>query len=162
MNRFSPLEDVKSVESILAHISFLGGVSDSERNEIFRLFEVGRFKKDEFVSRRGEEASHIYIIRTGRIDLLITDNDVAIKKREFNIGDCFGEAAMLSMINNTASFRAAEDSELIVLSRRSLNQLRRKDINLFCILILNLARELARKLQYTDEMLLKHGQEFGG
>jgi CRP-like cAMP-binding protein len=61
---------------------------------------------------------------------------------------------MLSMINHTASFVAAEPSELIVLSRRALNQLRKDDADLFCRLILNLARDLARKLQYTDEMLL--------
>ena len=60
------------------------------------------------------------------------------------------------MINNTASFVAAEDCELIVLSRQALNKLRGNDLKLFSLLILNLARELARKLQYTDEMLLKH------
>ena len=64
-------------------------------------------------------------------------------------------------INNTASFVAAEDSELIVLSRRALNQLRREDPHLFCILIMNLARELARKLQFTDEILLKHEHKYG-
>ena len=51
---------------------------------------------------------------------------------------------------------ALEDSELIVLSRQSLNTLRRADQDLFCILILNLARELARKLQFTDEIMLRH------
>jgi len=66
---------------------------------------------------------------------------------------------LLSMNNNTASFVAAEDSEIIVLSRRSLNHLRKEDPDLFSILILNLARELARKLQYTDEILLRNHRE---
>jgi len=161
MKKYMPLKDVEPVISILSKISFLGGVSDAQRNEIFRLLEIVFFKKGEYVSKRGEEPSHIYIIKTGKIDLLITDNEVAVRKREFNVGDCFGEAAMLSMINNTASFVAAEDSELIVLSRRALNQLRREDPHLFCILIMNLARELARKLQFTDEILLKHEHKYG-
>ena len=156
MKRFSPLTDVESVISILSQISFLGGVSDSQREEIFRLFEMGTFKKGEYISRKGEEPSHIYIIRSGAIDLMVTDQEVALRKRGFGVGDCFGEAAMLSMINNTASFVAAEDCELIVLSRQALNKLRGNDLKLFSLLILNLARELARKLQYTDEMLLKH------
>ena len=99
--------------------------------------------------------SHIYIIKKGKIDLYLSYEGTPIKKREFNVGDCFGEAAMLSTINNTASFVAAEDCELIMLSRRALNQLRGEDPKVFCILIMNLARELARKLQYTDEMLLR-------
>lgn len=159
MKEYTPLQDVNSVMSILSKISFLGGVSDSQRDEIFRLLEIGRFKKGEYVSRRGEEPSHIYIIKKGKIDLLITDRDVTFKKREFNVGACFGEAALLSMINNTASFVAAEDSELIVLSKRALNRLRGNDPKVFCILIINLARELARKLQYTDDILLKHDYE---
>jgi len=59
---------------------------------------------------------------------------------------------------------AAEESELVVLSRRALNQLRREDAAVFSILILNLARELARKLQYTDEILLnqEHQHEHEG
>jgi len=73
-----------------------------------------------------------------------------------------GEAAMLSMTNKTASFVAAEDCELIVLSRRALNQLRCEDSNLFCILMMNLARDLARKLQYTDDILLKDERKRSG
>ena len=159
MRKYLPLEDADSVMAILSKISFLGGVSEAQRNEIFRLLEVGLFKKGEYVSRKGEEPSHIYIINKGKIDLLITDHAVAIRKREFNVGDCFGEAAMLSMNNNTASFVAAEDCELIMLSRQALNKLRGEGLELFCILMMNLARELARKLQYTDEILLRQRRE---
>lgn len=159
MKQYTPLTDVDSVILILSHISFLGGVSEVQRSKIFRILEIGHFKAGEYVSRRGDEPSHIYIIKSGKIDLLITDKDVAVRKREFTVGDCFGEAALLSMVNNTASFVAAEDSELIALPRRALNQLRREDPDLFCHLILNLARELARKLQFTDDILLRHEHE---
>ncbi len=159
MKEFAPLEDTESVMSILSKISFLGGVSDAERSEVFRRLEMGHFKKGEYICKRGEEPSHIYIINKGKVDLLITDNEVSVKKREFNVGDCFGEAAMLSMINNTACFVAAEDSELIMLSRRALNKLRGEDPKLFTILMINLARELARKLQYSDGILLRHEHE---
>jgi len=156
MKNYSPLEDFESIQPILSKISFLGGVSDSQRDAIFRLMEKQRFQKGEFISRVNEEASHIYIIASGKIDLLITDhNGVAMRKREFNVGDCFGEAAMLSMNNHTASFVAAEDTELIMLSWRAINRLYSEDLKLFSILMMNLARELARKLQYTDAMLLK-------
>jgi hypothetical protein len=149
MKEYSPLTDVESVLSMLSQISFLGGVSDAERDCIFRRLEIGVFKRGEYVSMKGDVPSHIYIIKRGKIDLLLTGGGAPIKKREFKAGECFGEAALLSMINNTASFVAAEDSEVIVLSRRALNQLRGDDPKVFCVLILNLARELARKLQFT-------------
>ena len=159
MKDYLPIADASSVLPILSRISFMGGVSDAQRDEIFRLLETREFKKGEYVSKSGEEPTRIFIVKKGKIDLLINDKNVTIRKMEFSVGDCFGEAAMLSMINNTASFVAAEDSELITLSKRALNQLRREDLNLFCILIMNLARDLARKLQFTDEILLKQGHQ---
>jgi CRP-like cAMP-binding protein len=159
MNQRRPLTDVDSVMPILSKISFLGGIADDQRQEIFDLLEVTELRKGEYISKRGEEPSCIYIIKKGRVDVLITDDEVTVRKRQFNVGDCFGEAAMLSMNNNTASFVAAEDCELIILSRRALSQLRRENLDVFCILITNFARELARKLQFTDEILLKHGHE---
>lgn len=156
MKNYSPLEDFDSIQPILSRISFLGGVSKSQRDAIFRLMEKHTFEKGEYISRVEEEPSHIYVIASGKVELLITDPlGIAIRKRDFNVGDCFGEAAMLSMNNHTASFRAAEDTELIMLSRRAINRLHTEDLKLFSILMMNLARELARKLQYTDEMLLK-------
>ena len=159
MKRYVPLRDPDSVMSILSNISFLGGVSDTQRSKVFRHLEAGQFEKGECVSQHGEEAAHLYIITKGKIDLLLSDNKVAVKKREFTVGDCFGEAAFLAMNNDTASFVAAENCELLVLSRHSLNQLRHEDPELFTTLIMNLARELARKLQYTDYILLQHERE---
>ncbi len=157
MKAFMPLIDVDSVLPILSHISFLGGIADEKREVIFRRFETGRYAKGEYIAREGEEPSHLYIIKEGRVELQITDREVTVSKREFHVGDCFGVAAMLSLINNSASFVAAEESELIVLSRRALNQLRGEDPDVFCQLMVNLARDLARKLQYSDELMLRQG-----
>ena len=159
--RFVPLRDPESLMSILSNISFLGGVSDSQRSKIFQRLEIGRFEKGECVSKHGEEAVHIYIITKGKIVLMLTDNKVEVRKREFKVGDCFGEAAFLAMNNDTASFLATEYCELAVLSRHALNQLRHEDPELFTTLILNIARELARKLQFTDCILLKYAHERG-
>jgi CRP/FNR family transcriptional regulator, cyclic AMP receptor protein len=161
MKRYVPLKDPCSVLSILSNISILGGVSDAQRKEIFRRLETGRFEKGECVSQHGEEASHLYIIAKGKIDLLLTDNKVVVWKRAFHVGDCFGEAAFLAMNNDTASFVAAENCEILALSRHSLNQLRHEDPELFTTLIMNLARELARKLQYTDSILLQLERDRG-
>lgn len=154
-SQFEALTDFESVIPILAQISFLGGITDEKRAIIFRHFQVAHYAKGEYIAKQGEEPSHLYIIQNGQVELQITDQSVTVSKRSFHVGDCFGEAAMLSLINNTASFVAAEDSKLIMLSRRNLNKLRGEAPDIFCQLMINLARDLARKLQYTDMMLLK-------
>ena len=156
MKTYAPYRPTDSIDSILSEISFLGGVTEQQREAILPLFEVGTFKKGEIICRHGEEPSHIYVIKSGVVDLLITDNDIEVKKREFTVGNCFGEAAMLAMNNNTATFVAGQDTELIMLSRRAFNRLRGDDPGLFAVLMINLARELARKLQYSDALILHH------
>lgn len=154
MKDFQPLENPESVDAILTTISFLGGITESQRKVIYGYFEAASFKAGDYIARRGEEPSHIYIIKSGSVHLVIEDEETSVTKRTFGLGDCFGEAAMLSLINNTASFVAAEDTELVVFSRKAFNRLRKEDPTTFSQIILNLARELARKLQYSDEILL--------
>lgn len=161
MKTFSPLQHQGSVFSILENVPFLGGISEQQRSLIFSYFETAHYDAGEFIARKGETPTHIYIIKRGLVGLVLENEGKFVSKRQFYPGDSFGEAALLSLINNTASFRADEESELIVLSRKALNTLRKEDPDVFTHLMLNMARELARKLQYTDEMLLKREMESG-
>lgn len=157
--QYAPLENVEPVLAILSEISFLGGLSSEQLDKMFAYLEVGHFRQGEYIEKRGDQPTSIFIIRQGKVDLVIQQEGVSVTKRTFSEGQCFGEVALLAMINDTASFVAAEDCELLIFSRQALNQLRKEHPALFSHLILNLAREIARKLQYTDHMLLKLGVE---
>lgn len=161
MNTFTPLTDVKSVLSILSHISIFGGVTELQRDEIFRRLESTVVRKGDYVFRQGDEPSHIYIVKSGAIDLLFSDNHVVLEKKELRVGECFGHVALISMNKHTLAAVAIEDAEIIVLSRRALIQLKHENLELFALLIMNIARELARRLIFTDAMLLRamHKQE---
>jgi len=145
MKEFAPLTDTKSLHTVLSKIPFLAGVSDAEREKVFRHLETGQFNKDDYIVKCGDELTHVYVIKKGKVDLLLTDGGRTTKKSQFRPGDCFGEAAMLSMSDNISSFVAADHCELIMLSSKALIQLRHEDSHLFSVLVMNLARELARK-----------------
>ncbi|MFO7724308.1 MAG: cyclic nucleotide-binding domain-containing protein [Oceanipulchritudo sp.] len=158
MARFRPLSNYDSVNAILSRISFLGGLTDEQLDIIYHTFETATFEKGEFIACCGEDPSYIFIIRSGKVALLINDGIRSVRKRTFEVGDCFGEAALLSLVNTSASFLADETTELIAFSRKALNQIHRDEPAIFCQIILNLARDLARKLQYTDAILVR-GQD---
>jgi len=71
-------------------------------------------------------------------------------------GECFGVASLMAMRRHASTAIALEDSEVMVLSREALWQLRREDIELFALLMMNIARELARRLKLTDDILLQY------
>ncbi len=155
MNPFLPLENIEEVISILSQISIFGGVSETQQNEIFNRLEIGCWKKGDFIFRKGDEPSHIYIVKSGLIELFIPDKDVMVEKKRLGIGECFGQVALMSIHQHTVSAVAVEDSEVIVFSKRLLHQLHHEDISLFALLMMNIARELARRLQWTDELLIR-------
>jgi len=158
MRPFAPLADIESVLPILSQIAILGGFLDRQLHEIFKCLEEGVFKQGEYIFQKGEDPSHIYIVKKGKIDLLITDQEVLLKKKTLTVGDCFGEASLMAMHKHTATAIALEDSVVMVLSRRGLLQLRKQDTEMFSLLMMNIARELARRLELTDEILLHYIQ----
>jgi CRP-like cAMP-binding protein len=156
MKTFMPLEDIESVLHILSDIAIWGGISDDQRDKIFRLLEIGMFQKGEHIFRKGDEPSHIYIVKKGKIDLMIGDEDVHLAKKTLVAGECFGVASLMAMQTHTSTAITLEDSEIMVLSRQALLQLQEEDIKLFALLIMNIARELARRLKLTDDILIDY------
>ena len=71
-------------------------------------------------------------------------------------GQCFGETSVIGIQPHAATAVTTEDTELIVLSRNALLSLLKTDLELFSILILNIAREACRRLYKTDEILLHY------
>jgi CRP/FNR family cyclic AMP-dependent transcriptional regulator len=151
-----PLADIESVLPILSEIALFGGFSDSQLHEIFKYVEECVFKPGEIIFQKGEDPSHIYIVKKGKIDLLITEQGVVLKKKTLTTGDCFGEASLMGMRKHTATAVAVEDSDALVLSWQALLRLRKEDSQLFSFLMMNIARELARRLELTDEILLHY------
>ena len=154
MNHFAPLADQNSSLGILSQISILGGVSDSQMERIFRRLEIASFRNGEAVFEKGSEPTHIYIVKSGKLELVVTDAENAVlKRKELDPGECFGEASLMSMQRHSASVIALEDSEVIGISRHSLISLQHEDLALFALLMMNIARELARRLKFTDDVI---------
>jgi CRP/FNR family transcriptional regulator, cyclic AMP receptor protein len=152
---YHPLEDIDSVISILSRISVWGGLTEEQQSEIYQRLEVGTFRKGEYVFRKGDQPSHIYILKSGKIEIVTSDQDVSIRKETVETGGCFGVIALMAVQTYTGTAMAVEDTEVMVLSRQALLELYHEDIKLFALLIMNIAREIARKLTITDEVLLQ-------
>jgi CRP-like cAMP-binding protein len=156
MKSFVPLDNIDSVLSILSQIAIWGGLSDDQSSKVFKKLEIGIYEKGEYIFRKGDQPSHIYIVKSGKIDLFISDQDIVIEKETLTAGGCFGVAALMAMETHMGTAIAREDSEILVMSRQSLLELGHEDIRLFALLMMNIAREIARRLKLTDDILLNY------
>ena len=138
-----------------------GGLTDPQRNLILERVEAAHFKRGENIFQAGDEPMHIYLVKSGLVGLFISDHKVKIEKKRLGKGECFGHVALISINKHNVSAVAVVDSDILVLSKSLLQELRHHDSELFSLLMLNIARELARRLQFTDELLLQaiHGPD---
>lgn len=156
MSAFEPLKDFSPVLSMISEISIFGGVGGDQWQAILPKLDRGFFKKGERIFERGDEPTRIYIVLTGRVELLISDETVAVEKMRLGRGECFGEGSLMSMHRHTATAIADMDCVIVGLSRHALIELQKENASLFALLMMNVARELARRLMLTDNLLLHY------
>ena len=151
-----PLLDIEDVLPILNDISIFAGLSDKQLYTLFRLLEKTSYKAGEKVFEQGSQPSHIYIIQSGSVKLVINEKSNPLELIVVEQGQCFGETSVIGIQPHAATAITVEDTELIVLSRNALLSLLKSNLDLFSILILNIAREACRRLHKTDEILLHY------
>jgi CRP-like cAMP-binding protein len=153
---YLPLLDIENVVPILNKIAIFGGLSQKQLYFLFRLLKKVSYCAQEYIFKEGEEPSHIYIVRSGRVKMVVGVEDTPLEIISFGVGQCFGETSVIAIEPHSASAIAVEDTELIVLSRQALLSIFDADKELFGMLILNIAREACRRLHRTDETLLHY------
>jgi CRP-like cAMP-binding protein len=151
-----PLLDVEDVRPILNEISIFAGLSEKQLHTLFRLLEKAHYKAGETIFEQGSRPSHIYIVRSGSVKLVVNAEQIPLELIVFEEGQCFGETSVIGIQPHAATAITVEDTELIVLPRSALLSLFKSDLELFSILILNIAREACRRLYKTDEILLHY------
>lgn len=154
--QYLPLTDTENVLSILNRIAIFAGLSKTQLQCLFKTLQKVTYDKDEVIFRQGESASHIYIIASGTVKLYLEANNMAFELVAFGVGDCFGETSLIGIEPHTANAIAVEKTELIVLSSKALLTLYTDDKEAYIMIILNIAREVARRLNKTDDILLHY------
>ncbi len=157
--RGKPLPEVCNPEEVLPiinKISIFAGLTDKQLYSLFRVLEKVHLKPGRIVFTEGEPPSHIYIIRSGRIKLVVNAKDTPLELCVLGEGHCFGETSVIGIQPHAATAIAIDETDLIILSRTALLTLYKSDLELFSVLILNIAREASRRLHKADEILLHY------
>jgi CRP-like cAMP-binding protein len=151
-----PLLNIEDVLPIMGEIAIFAGLSDKQLYALFRLLKKAHYRAGEKVFEEGHEPSHIYIVQSGRVKLVVSAEKTPLELIVFGEGRCFGETSVIGIQPHAATAVCIDDTELIVLSRDALLSLYKSDVPLFSTLIFNIAREACRRLHKTDEILLHY------
>lgn len=150
------LLDIEKVVPALNKISIFAGLTDKHLQTLSRLLEITSCNTGDTVFLQDTPANHSYIIESGRIKRVTKEDDTSFESTVFEDGCCFGESFVIGIIPHAATAIGANPTELIVLSREALMSIYDSDLELFSILILNIARETSRRLHASSETILHH------
>jgi len=100
--------------------------------------------------RQGETGESMYVIVSGRADVVITGPDGQRRLvQHLDRGDVFGEMGLVRRQQRTADIIAVDDLELLAVDERFLERLQRRYPRIAATVFLNLARILSDKLEST-------------
>lgn len=140
--------------SELRAIGLFGALSDEVLAHLAGSLTVSTPDAGTMVFREGESAREMYVLINGEMEVLKRSHEgVDARVALLGPGDWFGEMSILDVQPRSATVRALAPSRLLRLSASDLDALYRYDIKSYSIIVLNLARELSRRLRVADGIL---------
>lgn len=143
-----------AVESqALQKYSLFGGLLQEQIDAIRPLMEEESYAKGSVIIVEGTPNDRIRFILEGRVGVVKQGTVL----HEFGEGDEFGEMEVLDVMPAVASASALTNTRVISISNRSLRQIYKEDIKCYALLIMNLARDLSRRLRRMDDIVSSRG-----
>ena len=136
----------------LATTPVLTGTNLQAQTMIANEGNVRDFEAGEWIVREGEEGHAFFLLVTGEVEVvkrLGTPDEVSLCR--LKQGEFFGEMCILAPMKRAASIRASQASRTIEVRAATLYHLYQKLPDQYSIVLLNLARDLARRLCKIDE-----------
>ncbi len=129
--------------------SLFGGFLPQDIERISHLFAIRSYAAGEFLIREGDPNDSMFFLTEGSVRVTRGGRELI----EFTAGDCFGEIEMLDTKSAAASVVALSKCVAACLDHKAVHMLFHVDAKLFSLFMMNLARDLARRLRRMDELL---------
>jgi CRP-like cAMP-binding protein len=134
------------------------GLSQSQIERIAAITREQQFQKDQWLFHEEEEATHLYLVKDGAVELVIKVEDaieIPIAIIRPNNGS-LGVGALIEPYRYSLSARCLDDSTLSVITRTKLHELMEADAEMRCIIMTNLATKLLNRLKETRQEVKIH------
>jgi CRP-like cAMP-binding protein len=138
----------------LRNIGLFGALSDDVLSVLEGMLSVVVPQNGEVIFREGDEANAMYVVLGGEMEVTKSSrNGVDARVAVLGPGDWFGEMSIVDIQPRSATVRAVAPGRLVRISAADLDALYRHDVRSYAIVVLNLARELSRRLRVADGIL---------
>ena len=132
--------------SVLVKYSLFNGLEQEQINSILPLMNEESYEAGTDIITQGDRNEKIHFVLEGR---------VAVKKGVIILtvlekGSTFGEMEVLDVMPAEATITTLKNTRVLTLSIDALAEIYESDLKIYSFLLMNLARDLSRRLRRMD------------
>jgi CRP/FNR family cyclic AMP-dependent transcriptional regulator len=142
-------------KATLRDIGLFGGMSEESLDRLAGELPQIRAEPGKSVVAEGDLSTDMFIVIAGELEVVKRALDGStVRVAMLGPNDWFGEMAILDVQPRSASVRALAPSLLLSLGPEQVERLLyRQDLKDYALLVMNIARELSRRLRVADGIL---------
>ena len=131
--------------------SIFGGLLNDQLEKILPMIETEDYAAGTNIIIEETTNDKIFLILEGRV--LVSRKGLNLY--EFSAGEAFGEMEVLEIMPSAATIRTMCQTKLLTLSYKALRDIYKLDIKIFSMIIMNLARDLSRRLRVMNDIVAR-------
>ncbi|HAT11359.1 MAG TPA: cyclic nucleotide-binding domain-containing protein [Planctomycetes bacterium] len=135
---------------ILRRYSLFGGLVDTQLNHLIERIRVDAFAAGTIIVRQGEKGDRLWCVAEGTVEVQRGVAGAPVVIARLGPGETIGEMELIDMQPRSGTVVALTDCTLYGLALRDILALQREDLPSFTLVIMNLARDLSRRLRRMD------------
>jgi CRP-like cAMP-binding protein len=154
VNLKSDASNASDAKSRLRDIGLFGGLGDEVLDQLANSLEVLSLEPGGLVFKEGDSGREMFVLLDGEIEVLKHSKSMR-ETRVALLGpnDWFGEMSILDVMPRSATVRTLSPSRVLRITAHDLDALYRRDLRSYSLLVLNIAREMSRRLRVVDGLL---------
>lgn len=141
-----------TLPDFIRRLPVMTGLDEAALRYLGGLAGEGTYPAGGVIVREGERGDRVYFVCSGRVRVVKESaGEPAVQLAEFGPGDFFGEMSLVESVVRSASVIALEPTRVFTLKSLDFYKLYRDRPDQYGIVVLNIARDLARRLRQLDE-----------
>lgn len=140
---------------ILRGVPLFSSFSDAQISQVLSCVQHRSYPRNAFILRAGEETDALYIVLSGRVKVLIPDEEGhEVILSIMGAHEFFGEMGLLDDQPRSASVETLESCEMLRLSKAGFTNILKDNFELAMLIIRNLVRRLREADRKIESLAL--------
>ena len=143
----------------LRTIPIFGGLSDSALRLLLDHAETIEVAAGEYLFREGDPPTSVFILLSGQVEILKAWQGDDVSLGRLDDGACIGEMALIDFQSRSGSVVALTECDFVEIPASALRQLMQTDLQHYTMIMMNMGREVSRRLRLADQRILELQQQ---